>query len=177
MLRIWISVLTLRPRRESAQRKRYLLVQYQPRRSRKRTPHTVGIRACRVLTPDAAYCIYRVPPPVVLPNTSHLAAKHPPHVPAYLRSSKLPVPRSTVILRINELMAELGVETQRLVMPTRNNLEALDGVLVAGAALCDMKRQVDRVEQDLRSLRAQREGYVAPLQSRGVCTVHTRSLI
>jgi len=70
-------------------------------------------------------------------------------------------------------MAELGVETQRLVMPTRNNLEALDGVLVAGAALCDMKRQVDRVEQDLRTLRAQREGYVAPLQSRGVCSVHT----
>jgi DNA methyltransferase 1-associated protein 1 len=120
------------------------------------------------LTQDAAYCIYRVPPPVVLPNTSHLAAKHPPHVPAYLRSSKLPVPKSHVVLRINELMAELGVETQRLVMPTRNNLEALDGVLVAGAALCDMKRQVDRVEQELRTLRAQREGYVAPLHSRGV---------
>ena len=127
------------------------------------------------LTQDAAYCIYRVPPPVVLPNTSHLAAKHPPHVPAYLRSSKLPVPRPNAILRINELMAELAVETQRLVMPTRNNLEALDGVLVAGAALCDMKRQVDRVEQDLRALRVQREGYVAPLQSRGVCTIRTVS--
>ena len=61
-------------------------------------------------------------------------------------------------------MAELGVETQRLVMPTRTNLDALDGVLSAGAALVDMKRQVDRVEQELRTLRAQRETYVAPLQ-------------
>lgn len=66
-------------------------------------------------------------------------------------------------------MAELGVETQRLVMPTRTNLDALEGVFVAGAALVDMKRQVDRVEQELRTLRTQREGYVAPVQSRGVC--------
>jgi len=60
-------------------------------------------------------------------------------------------------------MAELGVETQRLIMPTRTNVDTLDGVLAAGAALVDMKRQVDRVEQELRTLRAQREGYVAPL--------------
>jgi DNA methyltransferase 1-associated protein 1 len=131
-------------------------------------PLTVSCEAVRMLTTDVAHCIYRVPPPVVLPNTSHLAAKHPPHVPAFVRSTKLPVPRSSAILRINELMEELGVETQRLVMPTRGNLDALDGVLVAGAALVDMKRQVDRVEQELRTLRAQREAYVAPLNPRGV---------
>jgi DNA methyltransferase 1-associated protein 1 len=67
-------------------------------------------------------------------------------------------------------MAELGVETQRLVMPTRNNVDALEKVLEAGSALVDMKRQVDRVEQELRKLRAQREAFVAPLHSRGVCT-------
>ena len=66
-------------------------------------------------------------------------------------------------------MAELGVETQRLVMPTRSNLDALDGVLTAGAALVDMKRQVNRVQQELDTLKKQREGFVAPLP-RGVRT-------
>lgn len=122
-----------------------------------------------MLTADVTHCIYRVPPPVVNPNTSHLAAKHPPHAPAFVRSTKLPIPRPTAVIRINELMAELGVETQRLVMPTRSNLDALDGVLTAGAALVDMKRQVNRVQQELDTLKKQREGFVAPLP-RGVRT-------
>jgi DNA methyltransferase 1-associated protein 1 len=85
----------------------------------------------------------------------------------------MPVPRSSAIIRISELMAELGVDAQRLVMPTRDNLEALDKVLQAGATLVDMKRHVDRVEQELRTLSAQREGFVPPLHSRGVCPATT----
>jgi DNA methyltransferase 1-associated protein 1 len=65
-------------------------------------------------------------------------------------------------------MVELGVETQRLVMPTRNNLDALDGVLAAGAALVDMKRQVQRVQQELDALRKQGPGFVAPVSRGGV---------
>jgi DNA methyltransferase 1-associated protein 1 len=65
-------------------------------------------------------------------------------------------------------MVELGVETQRLVMPTRNNLDALDGVLAAGAALVDMQRQVQRVQQELDALRKQGQGFVAPVPRGGV---------
>ncbi|WVQ81708.1 hypothetical protein IAT38_003833 [Cryptococcus sp. DSM 104549] len=107
---------------------------------------------------DAAHCIYHVPPPPVLPHTSHLASKHPIHVPVYLRSTKLPAPKQTAAIRITELLNELGISAQKLVMPTRQNIEMFDGLLVASGALVDMKRQVDRVEQELRTVRAQKEG-------------------
>ncbi|GMK57062.1 hypothetical protein CspeluHIS016_0309020 [Cutaneotrichosporon spelunceum] len=113
---------------------------------------------------DAANCIYRVPTPTPAPNSSHLATKHPAHVPAYLRSTKMPVPKPNTAIRVSELLAEMGVSTTRLVMPTRTNLEAYDGVLQAAASLVDMKRQVDRVEQEIRALKAQRDGgYIPPV--------------
>ncbi len=121
-----------------------------------------------MLRSDIAHCIYRVPPPPVTTNTSHLAAKHPLHVPVYLRSTKLPVPKPNAAIRITELLTELGINTQKLVMPTRTNLEIFERVLVAAGGLVDMKRQVDRVEQEMRTLRAQREGFVPPLSGRKV---------
>jgi len=126
-----------------------------------------------VLTSDASHCIYRVPLPPVAPNTSHLAAKHPLHVPVYLRSTKLPLPKPNAAIRITELLTELGVNTQKLVMPTRNNIEIFERLLVAAGGLVDMKRQVDRVEQEMRTLRAQREGFVAPMEGRKVSPRHT----
>jgi len=54
-------------------------------------------------------------------------------------------------------------------MPTRSNLEEFDALLVACGALVDMKRQVERVSQELRMLRAQKDGFVPPVeQSRKV---------
>jgi hypothetical protein len=47
-------------------------------------------------------------------------------------------------------------------MPTRSNIEEFDGLLNAVSALVDMKRQVDRVSQEVRLLRAQKEGYIPP---------------
>jgi DNA methyltransferase 1-associated protein 1 len=75
----------------------------------------------------------------------------------------MPAPKANTAIRITELLAEFGLSTSRLVMPTRSNLEAFDGVLQAAASLIDMKRQVDRVEQELRTLKAQREGFVPPV--------------
>ena len=111
---------------------------------------------------DAAHCIYRLPPDPL----SHLAPKHPMHIPVFLRSTKLPVPRQNAAIRITELLTELGISTQALVMPTRANLDEFDGLLQAAGALIDMKRQVDRVEQELRTLKAQKEGYIAPVESK-----------
>ena len=77
-------------------------------------------------------------------------------------------PKPTAAIRITDILNELGVSTVRLVMPTRPNLELYEGVLTAANALVDMKRQVDRVEQELRTLRAQRDGFIAPIASRKV---------
>ncbi|TYJ52625.1 SWR1-complex protein 4 [Cryptococcus floricola] len=122
-------------------------------------------------TPNAAFdnarCIYHVPTPAEPQGSSYLSTKHPAHLPVYLRSSKLPLPKPTAAIRVTELLAELGVNATKLVMPTRQNLEVLEGLLGAGAALVEMKRQVDRVEQELRTVRAQKEGLL-PMATPGV---------
>lgn len=114
---------------------------------------------------DAQQCIYRLPPPPVAANSSHLASKHPVHQPVHLRSTKMPMPKANSAIRITELLGEMGLSTHRLVMPTRGNLEAYDGVLGAAASLIDMKRQVDRVEQDIRTLKAQKDGFIPPVDA------------
>lgn len=134
------------------------------RRSQRIRPPTVRLSSDFLLTLDTAHCIYRVPPVPVGPNASHLATKHPVHQPVHLRSSKMPAPKPNAAIRISELLAEFGLSSSRLVMPTRGNLEAYDGVLQAATSLVDMKRQVDRVEQELRTLKAQKEGFVPPVE-------------
>lgn len=114
---------------------------------------------------DQQQCIYRLPPPTVAANSSHLASKHPVHQPAHLRSTKMPAPKANSAIRITELLGEMGLSTHRLVMPTRTNLEAYDGVLSAATSLIDMKRQVDRVEQEIRTLKAQKDGFVPPVEA------------
>lgn len=103
---------------------------------------------------DAARCITRLD--VLLP-------KHPSHQPACLRSTKLPLPRPNAAIRITEMLTELGVNVHRLVMPTRGNIDELEALFGAAGAMVDMKRQVDRVQQEVRVLRAQREGFVPPV--------------
>lgn len=76
----------------------------------------------------------------------------------------MPLPKASSAIRITELLVEMGINPQRLTMPTRANLDAFDGVLQAAGGLVDMKRQVDRVDQELKTLRAQREGFVPPVE-------------
>ena len=115
---------------------------------------------------DAAHCITRTPASAQTPTSSHLAARHPIHTPAFLRSTKLPTPRPNAAIRITDLLAEMGINVHALVMPTQSNINEFDGLLLASGALIDIKRQCDRVEQDLRTLRAQREGYVPPVDGK-----------
>lgn len=51
-------------------------------------------------------------------------------------------------------------------MPTRENIEIFDSLLAAAGGLIDMKRQVDRVEQEVRTLKAQLPGYIPPVAGR-----------
>nr|XP_019007840.1 SWR1-complex protein 4 [Kwoniella pini CBS 10737]OCF46621.1 SWR1-complex protein 4 [Kwoniella pini CBS 10737] len=117
---------------------------------------------------DLAHCIYHIPPPPTNPHSSHLASKHPVHQPIHLRSTKIPLPKQNASIRITELLNELGIGAGRLVMPTRSNIEMYDSLLQAAGALVEMKRQVDRVEQELRTVKAQKEGLLPTLETRKV---------
>lgn len=85
------------------------------------------------------------------------------HQPAFLRSTKLAQPRSTSQLttaKITTLLESLGVSASRLIMPTRENLERYEALLTACGALVDVKRMVDRAEQEVRVLKLQKESGV-----------------
>jgi DNA methyltransferase 1-associated protein 1 len=55
------------------------------------------------------------------------------------------------------MLEELGVNATRLIMPTKTNADKFEALLGAAQNLLDMKKQVDRAEQELRILRAQKE--------------------
>ncbi|WVR08693.1 hypothetical protein IAU60_005751 [Kwoniella sp. DSM 27419] len=126
---------------------------------------------------DAQHCIYRVPLPPTNPHSSHLASKHPVHQPVHLRSTKFPLPKPTVAIRTTELLSELGISASKLVMPTRNNIEMFEGLLHAAGALVDMKRQVERVEQELRTVKAQREGLLPSLDASSNRKIRSESVV
>ncbi|KAG6869337.1 hypothetical protein C0993_000090 [Termitomyces sp. T159_Od127] len=96
---------------------------------------------------DAAHCIIRTDPPATVPVTK--AA----HQPANLRSYKLPTPKSAVAPKIIAALAELGINHNRLVMPTRDNIAQLGSLLEATETLIETKRLVDKFEYDIRLLK------------------------
>ena len=91
------------------------------------------------------HCIYRTEVPQTSTTTTKAA-----HQPVYLRSYKLPTPKSATGPRIAQIMGELGVSHTRLVMPTRENSLHLESLLEAAAVLVETKKQVDRIEQEIR---------------------------
>ncbi|KAH0839959.1 hypothetical protein J3R83DRAFT_914 [Lanmaoa asiatica] len=98
---------------------------------------------------DAQHCIVRVEPPPGLTNTTKVT-----HVPVHLRSFKLPVPKATIAPKVTQALAELGITHTRLVMPTRDNCSQLESLIDATTALIETKKVVDRVDQDIRVLKA-----------------------
>lgn len=76
------------------------------------------------------------------------------HVPVHLRSFKLPAPKAAVAPKVTQALAEIGVTYSRLVMPTRDNCNKLDSLLEATTSLIEIKKIVDKVDQDIRMLRA-----------------------
>jgi DNA methyltransferase 1-associated protein 1 len=56
--------------------------------------------------------------------------------------------------KVGQLLAEHNITYTRLVMPTRDNCTQLEALIEAGSQLLDTKKNVDRVEQDIRVLKA-----------------------
>ncbi|GJE84587.1 SWR1-complex protein [Phanerochaete sordida] len=95
---------------------------------------------------DALHCIHRTEVPQLTTATATKAA----HQPVYLRSYKLPAPKSANAHKIAQVLGELGVSSTRLVMPTKDNCQKLEALLEAATALVETKKQVDKIDQEIR---------------------------
>ncbi|KAJ7781061.1 hypothetical protein B0H16DRAFT_1496958 [Mycena metata] len=75
------------------------------------------------------------------------------HQPAYLRSFKMPFPKSSIAPKVTQVLVELGVSPTRLVMPTQGNVALLEELMDATAVLVETKKVVDKVEYDIQVLK------------------------
>ncbi|KAF9821192.1 hypothetical protein IEO21_00800 [Rhodonia placenta] len=98
---------------------------------------------------DALHFIYRTEVPPTTTSTTKAS-----HQAAYLRSYKLPQPKITSAAKVAQVLGEIGISHGRLVMPTRDNCVQLESLLEAATALVETKKVVDKVEQDIRVLKA-----------------------
>ena len=85
-----------------------------------------------------------------MPQLTTATATKAAHQPVYLRSYKLPAPKSANAHKIAQVLGELGVSSTRLVMPTRDNCQKLEALLEAATALVETKKQVDKIDQEIR---------------------------
>ena len=116
-------------------------------------PHLIGVSASQ---------------PAVNPTASNQSTSHG----AYLRSSRVLAPRATLALRVAQTLAELKPAVgPRPVFPTARNLERWEGLIGAVTSGLEMKRQLDRIDMELKTVKARlaaqanKDGSVAPQQT------------
>jgi DNA methyltransferase 1-associated protein 1 len=108
-------------------------------------PHSEGFNDLH--NSDLANCITRIDPPTNPTKSGHVAA--------HARSSRIPTVR--VSSGIHSIIAELGLSHDRLVMPTRANIEKLEGLQSAAMGMVEVKRSLDRTKHELAVLKARLE--------------------
>ncbi|KAJ1308988.1 hypothetical protein OPQ81_004670 [Rhizoctonia solani] len=96
---------------------------------------------------DLLHCITRLDPPTNPTKSGHVAA--------HARSSRIPTVR--ISSGIHAIIGELGLSHDRLVMPTRTNVEKLEGLQQAAMGLVEVKRAHDRTKHELAVLKARVE--------------------
>lgn len=85
--------------------------------------------------------------PPVAPSLNNPSSSHG----AYLRSTRMLTPKSNLLQRTQEAMAELQPPISiRLCFATKENCEKWEGVVGAITSGLEMKRQLDRVQSELR---------------------------
>ncbi|KAG9317493.1 hypothetical protein JVU11DRAFT_1696 [Chiua virens] len=112
-------------------------------------PVTKKVSSVKSAIYDAQHCIVRVEP-----STSSTSTTKATHVPVHLRSFKLPVPKATIAPKVTQALTELGITHSRLVMPTRENCARLESLIDATTALIETKKVMDKVDQEIRVLKA-----------------------
>ena len=76
---------------------------------------------------------------------------------AQLRSSKLLISKPTIAQKVSNVFKELGV-SEKLAMPTAAVCEKMEKLQAAIQLMLDAKKNVDRVDQELRIATARKEG-------------------
>ncbi|RPD66839.1 hypothetical protein L226DRAFT_608127 [Lentinus tigrinus ALCF2SS1-7] len=97
---------------------------------------------------DALHCIVRTE--VEQTSSSTKAA----HVPVHLRSYKIAQPKAALAPRVTQVLSELGISHSRLVMPTRDNLTKFAALIDAAQQLVEIKKAVDKHDQDIQTTKA-----------------------
>ncbi|KAG0147995.1 hypothetical protein CROQUDRAFT_721914 [Cronartium quercuum f. sp. fusiforme G11] len=101
---------------------------------------------------DQQNCIHRF---------DHSTPHHYPSV--MLRSNRITQPKSaSATARVAAILAELEVPVltavpKPLIMPTRANVESYESLIQAANKLSELKRQVDRVDSELKNLKKKKE--------------------
>ncbi|CED84272.1 swr1-complex protein 4 [Phaffia rhodozyma] len=129
------------------------------------TSSAANKKADKLAKADLLHCIYRVPPPI--PGTNPPGPTGPGsksghtsnptgHQPVYLRSTRLPIPAKPnlaepIFALLNDLRPPVPLPG-KLTMPTRGSQEKMDGLMAAAMGLVEMKRAVDKVEEEVRML-------------------------
>ena len=98
---------------------------------------------------DALHCIVRTEVEQAAGSSTKAA-----HVPVHLRSYKLAQPKTAIAPRVFQLLGELGISHSRLVMPTRDNLAKFASLVDAAQQLVEIKKAVDKHEQDIKTSKA-----------------------
>jgi DNA methyltransferase 1-associated protein 1 len=92
--------------------------------------------------------------PPVAPSLNNPSSSHG----VYLRSTRMLTPKANLLQKTQEAMAELQPPVSlRICFPTKDNCEKWEGVVGALTSGLEMKRQLDRVQSEIRvaRLRAQ----------------------
>ncbi|TBU33025.1 hypothetical protein BD311DRAFT_749067 [Dichomitus squalens] len=98
---------------------------------------------------DALHCIVRTEVEQTAGSSTKAA-----HVPVHLRTFKMAQPKAAVAPRVSQVVGEVGISATRIVMPTRDNLAKFASVIDAAQQLVEIKKAVDKHEQDIRTTRA-----------------------
>ena len=72
--------------------------------------------------------------------------------------------------KVAQTLSEYGINSSKLVMPTRENLIHLESLIDVTTSLLECKKNVDRVEQDIRVMKAKilrRDGQIGGGESGG----------
>ncbi|QRW16322.1 SWR1-complex protein 4 [Rhizoctonia solani] len=96
---------------------------------------------------DLLNCVTRLDPPTNPTKSGHVAA--------HARSSRIPTVR--VSSGIHAIIGELGLSHDRLVMPTRANIEKIESLQQAAMGLVEVKRAHDRTKHELSVLKGRLE--------------------
>ena len=111
-----------------------------------RRPVSLPAYSSTLSSSDAQHCIHRLDSFPSSTKSSHKAA--------HLRSYAIPYVKSGVATKVTQILSELGITHNRLVMPTRDTVSALEGLIDVASSLAEQKKVLDRLEQDIRVARA-----------------------